>query len=226
MTESTTPLAVAIDGPAGAGKSSAAKAAAKAAGMVYIDTGAMYRAVALFAVNNNVSVRDKEKVVGLLDAIQIDMNHEGRLLLMGTDVTSELRDPSVSEGSSIVAEYREVREKLVKLQRDMAHRYSVIMEGRDIGSAVLRNAQIKIYLDASPEERARRQLKDQQRRGKNPNFEQVLRETIERDKRDMERVFSPLVKVNDAELIMTDGMSEAEVIDTILKRIHEFRGTV
>lgn len=212
-------VSVAIDGPAGAGKSTVSKAAAKEMGFIYIDTGAMYRAAALYAINHGVDlVRGKEKFVEMLDDVSIKIGYDRRgqrVYLNGEDVSDEIRTNEVSKGASAVATIPEVRERLVKLQRDMAKKNNVIMDGRDICSTVLPDAQVKIFLTASVHSRAKRRYKDLMDKGMDTEFETVKRDIIARDKNDSERKVSPLKQAEDAVLLDTSDMDFDRVVEHI-----------
>ena len=217
-------IQIAIDGPAGAGKSTIAKVVAKKLGFIYIDTGAMYRAVALKAIQENVDTLDREKVVGLLDDIKIDIEYteNGQVIyLNGEDVTEKIRTPEVSVGSSNVATIPEVRLKLVELQRKLASEHNVIMDGRDIGTYVLPNANIKIFLTASVEERAKRRYEEMQMKNSSCTFEEVLKDIQYRDQNDSSRSFAPLQKAEDAIVLDTTGNTLEKSIDCVLKIIKE-----
>lgn len=214
-------IAVAVDGPAGAGKSSISKTVASDLGFVYIDTGAMYRCAALYAINNGIDIRNEsEKLVGRLDEINIDMKHttEGqRVFLNGEDVSERIRREDVSVGASDVAVIAEVRKKLVELQQKMAKTDNVIMDGRDICTTVLPNAQVKIFLTASTDARAQRRYKELLEKGVECDFETIKRDMEYRDKNDSSRAVSPLKKADDATLVDTTALT----FDESVKRIKE-----
>ncbi|MCL2399214.1 MAG: (d)CMP kinase [Defluviitaleaceae bacterium] len=218
-------LAVAIDGPSGAGKSTIAKEVSAAAGIIYIDTGAMYRAVALHNIIAGTDIKDKEAVEKSLNHISIDIQHDDkkkqRLILNNSDVTEDLRTQKVAEGSSIVASYPAVRQKLVTLQQDLAKKYSVVMDGRDIGTVVLPHAQVKIYLDASLKERVHRRIHELELKGEPAEYDSVLQAIESRDERDMNRTHSPLLRAKDAHYIHSDGMTINEIANEILKEIQK-----
>lgn len=221
-------FSVAIDGPAGAGKSTIAKAAAQTLNFVYVDTGAIYRTVGLAARKNGYEANDREKVVAMLPYLVIDMRYvDGvqRMFLNEEDVSEEIRTPEASHYASNVAAMPEVRAFLMDMQRRMAVQYDVLMDGRDIGTVVLPNADLKIFLTASAEERARRRFAQLQEKGTDLTFEQVLAEIIERDKRDMERETAPLKQADDAILLDTSSLTQEQsiqsVIDLILARKKE-----
>jgi len=221
-------FAVAIDGPVGVGKSTTARLVAEKLQMTYIDTGAMYRAVALFNTLNGVDLSDEIQVISGLSDINIDLtiiNGTQRIYLNDTDVTDQIRTQAMSEGASKVAVYSAVREKLVSQQKRMAENSQVVMDGRDIGSHVLPWAQVKIYLDASLEVRTTRRLKDLEAKGEAADFETIHAETVIRDRRDKNRTISPLIQTPDAIYIDTGLMPPGAVADTICKIVTE-RGRI
>ena len=188
-------FSVAIDGPAGAGKSTIAKTAAQRLNFVYVDTGAIYRTVGLAAKRTGYAADDRKSVVAMLPSLVIDMRYvDGvqRMFLNDEDVSEAIRTPEASHYASNVAAMPEVRTYLMDMQRNMATRYNVLMDGRDIGTVVLPNANLKIFLTASAEERARRRYLQLQEKGTVQPYEEVLAEIIERDKRDSERETAPL----------------------------------
>ena len=216
-------ISVAIDGPAGAGKSSIAKVAAKTLGIIYVDTGAMYRAAALYAVRNNINI-NAESLIPVLDDIKIDMRYEidsQIILLNGEDVSGLIREPEISMGASAIAVIPEVRLKLVDIQRELAKKQSVIMDGRDIGTYVLPDAELKIYLTASIEERARRRYIEQTEKGIECDIKAVEKEIAERDKNDMSREFAPLKKADDAVFLDTSELNFEEAVSAVMTLIKE-----
>lgn len=212
-------ICVAVDGPAGAGKSTISKTVAKRLGLVYIDTGAMYRSVALYAVQNGVDVKnDREGVIALLDDIKINLESENgvqKVYLCGEDVSERIRMADISAGASAVAVIPEVRLKLVELQRAMAKSQSVIMDGRDIGTYVLPDADVKIFLTASVDERARRRYIELCEKGIECDYETVKADIAARDKNDSEREFAPLKQADDAVLADTTGKTLDESIEML-----------
>lgn len=221
-------IAVAIDGPAGAGKSSVSKAAAKSMGFVYIDTGAMYRSVALYAIRNGIDCKNEaEKLISVLDDVKIAIKYKDgaqHIYLSGEDVSEEIRREEVSVGASDVAVIPEVRKKLVSIQRNMAKTANVIMDGRDICSYVLPNAQVKIFLTASVEERASRRYKELTEKGVSCDFEKIKRDIEYRDKNDSERKTAPLKRAEDAVLLDTSEMSfdeSVEAVKSLIKKAEE-----
>ena len=221
-----TKFSVAIDGPAGAGKSTIAKAAARALGFVYVDTGAIYRTVGLGAKQRGYAPDAHDQVVAMLPELEIDMRYvDGvqRMFLDGKDVSEEIRTPEASGYASNVAAMPEVRAYLMDMQRSMAHRYDVLMDGRDIGTVVLPDAQLKIFLTASAEERARRRFAQLMEKGTEETYESVLAEIIERDKRDSERETAPLKQADDAVLLDTSSMTPAESIRAVIDLVETRR---
>ena len=202
---------IAIDGPAGAGKSTVSKICAARLGYTYIDTGAMYRAVALKALLSGKPVED------LIGDIDIKLDEAARVFLDGREVTKEIRTPEVSKGASDVAKFGFVRKKLTELQREMARQGSVIMDGRDIGTQVLPNADLKIFLTASVEERARRRFEELKEKNLAADFEQIKKEITLRDKQDSEREIAPLTQAEDAILLDTTDLTIEQVVEKILE---------
>ena len=203
---------IAVDGPAGAGKSTVSKICAGKLGYTYIDTGAMYRAVALKVLSTGKALDEK-----LLDDIKIELDAAAHVYLDGRDVTKEIRTPEVSRAASDVAKVGFVRSKLTQLQRDMASRGKVIMDGRDIGTQVLPNADLKIFLTATVEERARRRFEELKIKGLAADLSQIEREIFLRDKQDSEREIAPLAQAQDAVLIDSTRMTIDEVVAEILR---------
>ncbi|GIU75091.1 MAG: cytidylate kinase [Bryobacteraceae bacterium] len=214
-------VTIAIDGPAGAGKSTLARRLAERLGYLYIDTGAMYRAIALWAKRLGVSWDDAPRLEQLARESRIELASGGRVILNGEDVSEAIRDPDISEGASRVSAIPGVRRALVAKQQQMGREASVVMEGRDIGTVVFPQAEVKIFLDATPEERARRRLKDLAARGIEADFAAVLAEMKRRDERDSTRADSPLRQAPDAIYVDSTGMSEDEVEQALLKIVRE-----
>jgi len=215
-------LNIAIDGPAGAGKSTMAKLLAKRLNIIYLDTGAMYRAVALEAMEKGVNLHDEEALSQLLDRIDIDIRYidgEQHVFVNERDITDRLRTPDVSKGASEVAVIPSVRVKLAELQRRIASVHDVVMDGRDIGTYVLPNANIKFYLTASVEERARRRLLEMREKGYEHSLEEVEEDIRARDKNDSGRDFAPLRKADDAVLIDSTDKTIEEVVEEMMDYI-------
>ena len=214
-------MTIAIDGPAGSGKSTVARAVADRLGYLYIDTGAMYRAVAYVALRDAVPIADEERLTELAESMQMhfvrDESAGLRLIVNGEDVSEAIRTPAVSQLASPVSAFRGVRERLVALQRQMGADGDVVMEGRDIQTVVFPDAEVKIFLTASDDERARRRHLELRRRGEDITFEQVKREIQERDQRDSQRALAPLAKAPDAVEINTDRMGIGDVVEAVLR---------
>lgn len=210
---------IAIDGPSGAGKSTLAKRLARELGYIYLDTGAMYRALALKVLRQGVDLADDAKMAELVRATAIDLrDHDGKLavLLDGTDVAGEIRSPEVSQMASKSSVLKVVRARLLELQRGVGQRGSVVAEGRDIGTIVFPNAEVKIFLDASAHERARRRCEELHAAGRAVGFEETLREIEERDKRDSERELAPLCQAADALRIDSSSIDADDVASLVL----------
>lgn len=209
---------IAIDGPAGAGKSSIAKAVSNELGYIYVDTGALYRAVGLFAVDNNVDTKDSEAVTLLLPRISVSIefvNHEQRVFLNGRDVSEEIRRPDISMAASDVSAIKSVRKFLFDLQRKLAYENNAIMDGRDIGTVVLPDADVKIFLTAAPEERARRRYIELSEKNQSVSYQKILKEIIQRDYNDSHRDIAPLKQAGDAVLADTTDKNLKESIDFV-----------
>lgn len=201
-------IAVAIDGPAGAGKSTIARRVAGELGFAYVDTGALYRAVGLLVLRAGVLPTDEDAVCGVLKTAEVSIRYqdgEQRVLLCGDDVTGKIRSPEVSMAASAVSAFPAVRKFLLSLQREIALKNSVVMDGRDIGTVILPGAQVKIFLTASPEDRARRRYEEMLSVGKSAVFEDVLKDLKQRDYNDTHRAEAPLVPARDAVLVDTTG---------------------
>ncbi|MFF3100357.1 (d)CMP kinase [Viridibacillus arvi] len=217
-------IQIAIDGPAGAGKSTIAKIAAEALGYTYIDTGAMYRALTLKALKENINLEDAESVTNLLDKTDITLkpSENGQLVFLdGQDVSQEIRSNEVTSNVSKVAAHATMREIMVQRQQEMAKLGGVVMDGRDIGTAVLTDAELKLYMSATVEERARRRFEDNKQRGIVSTIEQLQEEIALRDKLDSEREASPLVQAKDAIFLDTTELSIQQAADAILKLVSE-----
>lgn len=212
---------VAIDGPAGTGKGTVTKLIAEKMGLINIDTGAMYRCVTLECLNQGISENEEEKVKKVLENIDIKLESKQKVFLNGKDVSNEIRETSIDEKVAKFAALKAVRDKLTPLQAKMGIDQDVIMEGRDIGTVVFPNADVKIFLDCSLEERANRRYKQNLEKGINESYEEVLNGMIERHKLETEREIAPFVKADDAILIDTTRMSIEEVVDTIVQIIEK-----
>ena len=217
-------MIIAIDGPSGAGKSTLAKRLAKELGFVYLDTGAIYRALAFKVLRQGVDLADDTRLADLIGSTEIDLQErDGRLevLLDGMDVAPEIRTPEVSQMASKVSALKIVRERLLDLQRDMARRGSVVAEGRDIGTVVFPDAEVKIFLHASAEERARRRCAELRAAGRPADLAETLREMAERDKRDSERDLAPLRMADDALRIDSSTVGADELALGVLSEIRK-----
>ena len=218
---------IAIDGPAGAGKSSIAKALSKRLGYIYIDTGAMYRAVALFFLENNVADGTDSRIESLLDKLEISIKYEDgaqKVILNGEDVTDKLRLEEIGKLASKFSAIGSVREKLVALQRKLAQKENVVMDGRDIGTVVLPNADLKIYLSASSKVRAKRRYLELLEKGQTDlDINDIEDEIIKRDEADMNREISPLKQADDAYYLDSSDMTLEEVVSKILSMVKEER---
>lgn len=211
-------LQIALDGPAGAGKSTVAKIVANQLQLFYVDTGAMYRAIAYKVLKNGVSMDDEATVGQIAKRTDVILDHSKARLVWcdGEDVTQEIRCPEVSRAVPVVAAYPKVRERLVELQRMEAERGGVVMDGRDIGTHVLPDADLKIYLTATPEERAKRRWIELKKAGKDVSFQEVAQDMVQRDRVDTEREVSPLKPAKDAVILDTTGLSVEELVAKIL----------
>ena len=217
---------VAIDGPAGAGKSSISKVVAKKLQFIYVDTGAMYRAIALYLLRSGVSLEDKEEQVRVSKDAKVSIEYrEGEqvILLNGEDVTGLIRTPEVSAMASTCSANQEVRDLLTELQRTLARDFDVVMDGRDIGTTILPDAQVKVYLTASDEVRARRRMLQDEEAGLVRPFEDILKDIRERDYQDMHRISSPLRQAEDAYLLDSSDLTREEVVDKICSLVMERR---
>ena len=210
---------VAIDGPAGAGKSTIAKLVAKELNFIYVDTGAMYRAIALFLLNKGISKDDEKAIADVCGEIDIEIKHADGLQqvwLNGQDVSAEIRREAVGNMASATSVYSCVREKLLSLQRDIAATQDVIMDGRDIGTCILPNAQAKIYLTASVSTRAKRRYQELCEKGVSCDLEEIKKDIEDRDYRDMHREISPLKQAEDAVLVDSSDMTIEHVVERIV----------
>ncbi len=213
---------VAIDGPAGAGKSTVAKKLAEKLNFTYLDSGAMYRAVTLAALENGVDVNNKEKLKRLVKDLSIDIeykNNNFKIFMDDQDITNEIRTEKVDNNVSAVAKIKAVRDELVKKQRMIAQTKDIVMDGRDIGTRVLPQADYKFYITATVKERAKRRYKDVVNRGEDKSFKEVQQEIIRRDRIDSNRQYSPLKKAEDAVVIDTTDLNKEQVLEKILSII-------
>ncbi len=210
---------IAIDGPAGAGKSTIAKRVAKELDYIYVDTGALYRAIAYYLVNNQVDIEDEKALTAACEKITIGIQYENdaqQVILNGENVTPFLRTEETGNMASKSSAKAPVRAALLDLQRNIAKEYDVVMDGRDIGTNVLPNAEVKIYLTASSKERANRRYKELIEKGEKADFDKIEADIIERDERDMNRAIAPLKQAEDAVLVDSSDMGIEKVVNTIL----------
>lgn len=222
MHENKKHVVIAIDGPAGAGKSTIARRVAARLGFLYIDTGAMYRAIGLWALRAGVALDDMHRLEQLAREAQVELESSPpRVFLNGEDITEAIRAPEVSEAASRSSAVPGVRRALVEKQRRIGAEGCVVMEGRDIGSVVFPNAEVKIFLDAQPAVRAERRLRELREKGQSPSAEDVVVEMGARDQRDRSRADSPLLQAPDAVYVDTSGLSIEEVEETILRIVRQ-----
>ncbi|MBR2604070.1 MAG: (d)CMP kinase [Clostridia bacterium] len=215
---------IALDGPAGAGKSTIAKIIAKRLGLPYLDTGAMYRAMALCAFSEGVSLTDAEKVDELLNRTDIRVAYldDGQhVFVNGTDVTGRLREEEIGKGASLISKLRCVRDKLAGMQRDIAHETHAVLDGREIGTFVIPETPYKFYVTATAEERALRRVRQLEEKGEKPDYELILKDIEARDYQDSHRDYAPLKQAEDAVLIDTTHMTIDEAVDAVLKTLEE-----
>ena len=210
-------VVIAIDGPAGAGKSTLAKRVAAKLGYVYINSGAMYRAIALWALRIGTEMSDMHRLGQLANEATLELTADGRTILNGEDVSEAIREPRVSNAASKVSVVPEVRRALLAVQRAMAEKTSVVMEGRDIGSVVFPGAEVKIFLDAEPGVRAHRRTAEFQQSGQVAQRSEIEADILLRDRRDRERKEAPLLQAPDAQLVDTTGLDIEEVEEIVLK---------
>lgn len=220
--ESTKRIVVAIDGPAGAGKSTIARRVADRLGFLYIDTGAMYRAVGLWALRLGIDLSDMHRLEQLAKEARIELEPgNSRVLLNGEDITEAIRTEATSDAASKASVIPGVRRAMVEKQREMSRRASVVMEGRDIGSVVFPNAEVKIFLDADQEVRSERRLREIQQKGTAAELDQIARQMTERDERDRTRAEAPLLQAPDAVYLDTTALSVEEVEEAVLRLIRK-----
>lgn len=212
---------VAIDGPAGAGKGTITKLVGEKLNLVNVDTGATFRCVALNMLKENVGMDEEDKIRSILEKINIEMYPDGEIFLNGEDVTKRIRENDVNNFVSPVSTIKVVRDKLLEIQRKIAEGKNVIMEGRDIGTTVFPNADVKIYLDATPEERARRRVLQNKEKGIETSYEEVLENIKDRDYRDSNREIAPLRKAEDAFYIDSSDMTIEEVVNKVIDIINK-----
>lgn len=217
-------ISIAIDGPAAAGKSTIAKKVAKLLGLVYIDTGAMYRAFTYAVLKRGIDPEDEKASCSIIPEVKIELCEDGRVLCNGEDVTRVIREPKVSGNVSYIASYKDIRLALVDMQRDMAKTVSVVMDGRDIGTYVLPDAEVKIFQIASVEKRAERRYIENQEKGIETSLEDVIADVRKRDYIDSHRAFAPLKKADDAIELDTSDLTIDESVEAVLKIVKEKTG--
>lgn len=213
---------IALDGPAGAGKSTIAKIIAKRLGLPYLDTGAMYRAMALCALGEGVPLTDAEKVDELLNRTDIRVAYlaDGQhVFVNGEDVTGRLREEEIGKGASLISKLRCVRDKLAGMQRDIAHETHAVLDGREIGTFVIPETPYKFYVTATAEERAMRRVRQLEEKGEKPDYELILKDIVARDYQDSHRDYAPLKQAEDAVLIDTTHMTIDEAVEAVLKAL-------
>lgn len=224
-------LVIAIDGPAAVGKSTMGKIIARELGFLYIDTGAIYRAITWKVLKNNINVYDEDTISNLVSNTYITIKRKNRnslkgyynIFIDGEDVTEEIRSPKIDQNVSQIAKLPKIRKQLIYLQRKLAKKGNIIMEGRDIGSVILPQADIKLYFTASEEERIKRRYKELIDEGYNIDYKEVKKQIVQRDETDSKRKYAPLIKAKDAILIDSTEKSIEEVKDKILKTIKKYR---
>ena len=214
-------ISVAIDGPSGAGKSTIARAAAKTLGFLYVDTGALYRAIGLAVCRRGYDAFDRQEVISVLPDIQVELRDMQRVYLNGEDVSELIRTPQIAQFASRVSSVQEVRDFLLGIQRDMAAKNSVVMDGRDIGTVILPQADVKIFLTASAEKRAERRCAELREKGQDVELGQVLADMARRDSLDAGRAVAPLRQAPDAVLLDTSDLTLEESIDAVLRIIRK-----
>lgn len=219
-------FSIAIDGPAAAGKSTVAKQVAKILNCVYIDTGAMYRAITWYALSKGVDPKDEEKVTALLPEIDLSLHLDGKVVVNDQDITKEIRTTEVADNVSYIASYKKIRLHLVELQRKMSKNVSVVMDGRDIGSYVLPHADVKIFQVASVETRAVRRYKENLEKGINCSIEEIEENLRKRDYIDSHREFAPLKMAEDSFVLDTSNMTINEAVNAIIKIVKNKLGEV
>ncbi|MBN1968225.1 MAG: (d)CMP kinase [Candidatus Delongbacteria bacterium] len=221
-------MIIAIDGPAASGKSTTAKLAGQKLGFLYIDTGAMYRAMTLNVKNNKINYNDRDGIIGLIEHTKIDQtldlaNGNTKTFLNGIDVSEEIRTPEISRGVGPVCEIREVRESLVSLQRIMGSNQDVILDGRDIGTVVFPNAELKFWMIADVDVRAKRRFDELSSKGIDVDFKSIKDDLIERDRRDSQRDNSPMKPADDAFFLDTSALSIDEQVEVIVKEVRRIK---
>lgn len=214
------PINIAIDGPSGAGKSTISDILADKLGYVHLDTGAMYRAVAYAALKRNIALDEEDKIVDMISKLDLDMKTDGTLFCDGEDITKKIREPHMSMAASNVSKLKKVRASLVSMQQKIASKKGYILDGRDIGTVVLTDAEVKIFLTASPENRAQRRVLQNKANGIETDYDSIYKEILERDYQDSHRANSPLKKADDAVEIDSSNMTKDEVVNKVLSLIN------
>ncbi|MDI9540595.1 MAG: (d)CMP kinase [Bacillota bacterium] len=212
---------IAIDGPSASGKSTVSRELCKRLNYIHLDTGAMYRCVALHAERLNTNINDDNQLIDMLESLAIELTDDGKVLLNGEDVTDAIRTDEISMAASDISTKKIVREALVEMQQEMAKEKGFVMDGRDIGTVVLPDAEVKIYLTASASARAMRRYLENQKRGIESNLITLKNEIVDRDYQDMHRKYSPLRQAEDAILIDSSDMTVTEVVDEVMRIISE-----
>lgn len=218
------PINIAIDGPSAAGKSTIADLLAERLGYIHLDTGAMYRAVAYNALKKEIPLDDEEAIVSMIDEMELVMDTDGDVILDGEDISEAIRANEISMGASEVSKLQKCREAMVTMQQKICAGGGYILDGRDIGTVVLKDAPVKIYMTATPEARALRRVKQNEEKGLDADYQTILEDIIKRDYQDMHREFSPLTKAEDAIEIDTSDMSIEEVVDKAMELVNEVLG--
>ena len=220
-------FSIAIDGPCGAGKSSVSDDVARKLDIMHLDTGAMYRAVGLYMMRNGVDIHDLQAVEARMDEVAIDVTYENgsqKTWLMGEDVSKLIRTQEAGDAASAVSKGAYVRQKMVELQQALSKGVSLLVDGRDAGTCILPEATLKIFLTADVRERAKRRYDERVRKGESCDYDEVLKECIERDKNDMTRKVSPLIQAEDAVVVDSTSMTQEEVVDKIIALLEERLG--
>ncbi len=212
---------IAIDGPSASGKSTVAREICNRLDYIHLDTGAMYRCAALHAINTDTNINDDDQLIEMLETLEIELTRDGKVILNGEDVTDAIRTDEISMAASNISTKKIVRERLVEMQQEMAEGKGFVMDGRDIGTVVLPDAEVKIYLTASASARAMRRFLENQKRGIESNLITLKNEIVDRDYQDMHRKYSPLRQAEDAILIDSSDMTVTEVVDEVMRIISE-----
>ena len=212
---------IAIDGPSGAGKSTISDILAKKLNFIHLDTGAMYRAVAYAALKRNFSLTEEETITDMISKLDLDIRNDGKIFCDGEDITKKIREPHMSMAASDVSKLKKVREALVKMQQKISSKKGYILDGRDIGTVVLKDAEVKLFLTARPEDRAKRRVLQNKENGIESNYDDIYKEILARDYQDSHRENSPLKKAEDAFVIDSSNMTIEDVVNTSLNYIYK-----